>query len=93
MANSGYWDIWQFSDIGGIPPKLMFQRQYALKMANFRYWGFSIENNIYGCKALKTENFRYGGIHTRVMFYRQYYLKMANSDISDTLQKKYILWM
>ena len=46
MANSGYWDIWQFSDIGGIPPKLMFQKQFALKMANIRYWGYSIENNI-----------------------------------------------
>ena len=61
MANSSFWDIQQFSDNGGIPRKLMFYRQYALKMANFRYWGFSIENNISWMQGSENRKFQIWG--------------------------------
>ena len=60
--------------MGGILQKTIYHGCRALKMANFRYWGYSIENHIlwmqgseYGKSQLLgyMANFRYGGYTTK----------------------------
>ena len=43
---------------GVIPTKVMFQRQYYLKMANSDNRDILQKNTFYGCKTLKMANLR-----------------------------------
>ena len=86
MANSNYQDIWQISDIGGIPPKVMFQRQYALKMANIRYWGYSIENNISWMQGSENRKFQIWGYT-----YKSHVLQIVLSENGKFRYQGYLL--